>query len=70
MVGGAGPSRKNKCCYSGRKKTSDRPRLRWMSGMADDVKLLGERNWRNTTRNRDVWWKLPRNTMAIVSLAW
>ena len=41
--------------------------LRLDNGMADDVKLLGERNWKNTGRNTDNWWKLPRK-LAVVPL--
>jgi hypothetical protein len=30
-----------------------RPKLRWEDGVKEDVRKLGERNWRNAARNRD-----------------
>jgi hypothetical protein len=34
-----------------------RPKLRWKDGVMEDARKLGERNWRNASRNRDSWWK-------------
>jgi hypothetical protein len=35
----------------GRRKRKGRPKLRWQ-GVDNDVKALGERNWKNIARNR------------------
>ena len=35
-----------------------RAKLRWEDGVMEDARKLGERNWRNATRNRDSWQKL------------
>jgi hypothetical protein len=32
--------------------------------MDKDVKALGERNWKNIARNREIWQKLLRKAMA------
>jgi hypothetical protein len=41
-----------------------RPELRWEDGVMDDARKLGERNWRNATRNRDSWQKLLKTALA------
>jgi hypothetical protein len=41
-----------------------RPKLRWEDGVDKDVKALGERNWKNVARNREIWQKLLRKAMA------
>jgi hypothetical protein len=41
-----------------------RPKLRWEDGVGKDVKALGERNWKNIARNREIWQKLLRKAMA------
>jgi hypothetical protein len=41
-----------------------RPKLRWEDGVDKDVKALGERNWRNIARDREIWQKLLRKAMA------
>jgi hypothetical protein len=37
----------------GRRKRG-RPALRWEDGLDYDVKALGERNWKNLARNRQI----------------
>jgi hypothetical protein len=32
-----------------------RSKLRWENCVMEDARKLGERNWRNTARNRDSW---------------
>ena len=41
-----------------------RPKLRCEDGVMEDARKLGERNWRNTARNRDSWQKLLKKTLA------
>jgi len=41
-----------------------RPKLRWEDGVMEDVRKLGERNWRNGARNRDSWQKLLKKASA------
>jgi hypothetical protein len=41
-----------------------RPKLRWEDGVKEDVRKLGERNWRNVARNRDSWQKLQKEALA------
>jgi hypothetical protein len=46
------------------RKQRGRPKLRWEDGVMDDARKLGERNWRNATRNKDSWRKIPRKALA------
>ena len=41
-----------------------RLKLRWEDGVTEDVRKLGERNWRNAARNRDNWQKLLKKALA------
>ena len=41
-----------------------RPKLRWEDCVMEDVRKLGERNWRNGARNRDSWQKLLKKALA------
>jgi len=36
----------------------------------EDARKLGERNWRNATRNRDSWQKLLKKALAQKGLLW
>ena len=36
----------------------------WEDGVTEDVRKLGERNWRNAARNRDSWQKLLKKALA------
>jgi hypothetical protein len=47
----------------GRRK-GGRPKLRWEDEVDNDVKALGERNWKNLARNRQIWQNLLRKAMA------
>jgi hypothetical protein len=38
--------------------------LRRDDGVTEDVRKLGERNWRNAVRNRDRWQKLLKKALA------
>jgi hypothetical protein len=38
----------------GRRKRG-RAELRWKDGVDSDLKALGERNWKNLARNRQIW---------------
>ena len=46
------------------RRQSGRPKLRWEDGVMEDVRKLGERNWRNGARNRDSWQKLLKKALA------
>jgi hypothetical protein len=41
-----------------------RLKLRREDGEDKDVKALGERNWKNIDRNREIWQKLLRKAVA------
>jgi hypothetical protein len=41
-----------------------RPKPRWEDAVKEDARKLGERNWRNTARNRDSWQKLQKKALA------
>ena len=41
-----------------------RPKLRWKDGMMEDARKLGERNWRNTARNKDSWQNVLNKALA------
>jgi hypothetical protein len=49
------------------KRQRGRPKLRWEDGV-DDARTLGERNWRNSARNKDGWRKLLRKALAQIGL--
>jgi hypothetical protein len=63
-TGGAEPYKKSPYCSGRRKKAKGRPKLRWEDGVMDDARKLGERNWRNAARNRDIWQKLLRKALT------
>ena len=46
------------------RRLRSRPKLRWEDGVMEDARKLGERNWRNASRNRDSWQKLLKKTLA------
>jgi len=46
------------------RRQGGRLKLRWEDGVTEDARKLGERNWRNTARNRDSWQKVLRKTLA------
>jgi hypothetical protein len=45
--------KKNSHCQTRRqkKKRKGKPKLRWEDGVANDVKTLGKRNWKNIARH-------------------
>jgi hypothetical protein len=45
-------------------RSRGRPKLRWKDGVDKDVKDLGERNWKNIARDREIWQKFLRKAMA------
>jgi hypothetical protein len=47
-----------------------RPKLRWGGDSVDhDIRILGERNWRNLALNREEWTKLLKKARAHVGLS-
>lgn len=42
----------------GGRRRAGHPRARWMDAVADDLSVLGVRNWKSLARNRDDWRKL------------
>jgi hypothetical protein len=50
------------------KRQRGRPKLRWEDGVMDDVRKLGEKNWRNATTNKDSWRKLLKEAWAQIGL--
>jgi hypothetical protein len=45
-------------------KKRGRPELRREDGVDNNVKALGERNWKNLARNTQIWQYLLRKAMA------
>jgi hypothetical protein len=62
--GGTESYKKSSGCSGRRKKTEERPKLRWEDGVMEDARKLGERKWRNAARNRDSWQKLLKKALA------
>jgi hypothetical protein len=52
----------------GSRKRGRRPKLRWEDGVDNDVKPLGDRNWQNLARNRQIWQNLLRKAVTIKGL--
>jgi len=50
------------------KRQRGRPKLRWEDGLMDDARKLGEKNWRNSAKNKDGWRKLLRKAWAQIGL--
>jgi hypothetical protein len=46
------------------RRNRGRPKLRWEDGVDDDVKPLGEGNWKNMARNRQIWQDLLRKAVS------
>ena len=46
------------------RRQGGRPKLRWEDGVTEDIRKLGERNWRNAARKRDSWQKLLKKALA------
>jgi hypothetical protein len=47
-----------------------RPKLRWGDSVDQDIKLLGERNWKNFINlNREEWRKLLKKARAHTGLS-
>jgi hypothetical protein len=40
------------------KRGTGRPKLRWGDNVGQDIRLSGERNWKNLALNREEWRKL------------
>ena len=41
-----------------------RPKLRWEDDVMENARKLGERNWRNAARNRDIWQKFLKKALV------
>jgi hypothetical protein len=46
-----------------------RPKLRWEDDVIQDVKILGVKNWRNFSMEKESWQKLLRKARAHVGLS-
>jgi hypothetical protein len=46
-----------------------RPRLRWEGGVDQDIRILGVKNWKKVTLNRDEWAKLLKKARAHLGLS-
>jgi hypothetical protein len=51
------------------KRGTERPKLRWGDSVGHDIRILGERNWRNLALNREEWRKLLKKAMAHTGLS-
>jgi hypothetical protein len=40
------------------KRGNGRPKLRWWGSVNSNIRILGERNWRNLVLNREEWRKI------------
>jgi len=58
------PARRVLVAVADGRRQRGRPKLKWEDGVIEDAKKLWERNWRNTTRNRDSWQKLLKKALA------
>jgi hypothetical protein len=50
------------------KRGTRRPKLRWGDSVDNDIRILGERNWRNLALNREEWRKLLKKARAHAGL--
>jgi hypothetical protein len=46
------------------KRGTGRPKLRWGDSVDLDIRILGERNWRNLALNREEWMKVLKKARA------
>jgi hypothetical protein len=46
-----------------------RPKLRWESGVDQDIRILGVKNWKKVALNRDEWAKLLKKAIAHQGLS-
>jgi hypothetical protein len=46
-----------------------RPKLRWEDGVIQDIRVLGVKNWRNATMDREDWRKLLKKARAHTGLS-
>jgi hypothetical protein len=46
-----------------------RPKLRWGDSVNQDIRLLGERNWRTLAKNREEWNKLLKKARTHTGLS-
>jgi hypothetical protein len=51
------------------KRGIGRPKLRWGDGVDQDIRLLGERNWKKLTLNKEEWRKLLKKARAHTGLS-
>ena len=45
-------------------RIADRPKLRWEDGVDQDMRILGVKNWKKVTLNRDEWAQLLNKVKA------
>ena len=45
-------------------RSDGRPKLRWEDGVNQDMRILGVKNWKKVTLNRDEWAKLLKKARA------
>jgi hypothetical protein len=51
------------------KQGIERPELRWRNSVDYGIRILGERNWRNLTLNREEWRKLLKKARVHAGLS-
>jgi hypothetical protein len=49
------------------KRGNGRPKLRWENSVDQDIRLLGERKWKNLALNREEW-KILEKARAYIGL--
>jgi hypothetical protein len=51
------------------KRGTGRPKLRWGDSVYQDIRLLGEGNWKDLALNREEWRKLMKKARAHTGLS-
>jgi hypothetical protein len=51
------------------KRGTGRPKLRWEDSVDHDIRILGERNWRNVAFSREEWRKLLKKARVHAGLS-
>ena len=55
-------------CKSEGRRIIERPKLRWIDGVLDDMKKLGIKNWWTVARDREAWKKVLQEAEAHTGL--